>query len=444
MDVVNENSRKLFRKYLTASLFSALVLTVYSAVDAIAIGQSEGPVGSAAMAVLTPLYGVLDIIPVLIAIGGSILLGNARGEGDTAKADSYFTGSAILMGIVSAIVWTVFFLFPHPIFIFFGADEELYPKVMEYAQWLIAFCPVFLGNIFISTFIRNDGAPNLVMAATVAGGVLNMFLDWFLVFPMKMGMQGAAIATVIGTLLQVLILCTHFFKKTCALRLVRPKRLLRSFREIVRMGFGAAVLDSGNTVLAVMMNNQIMHYGGTTELAVYGVIVTVGSLFQAVFNGVGQAVQPLVSVNFGANRMERVKSFWRMSLRMVLLLGALFMLIGELAPNAFIRIFIDATPQVLAAAPGIVRLYFPMFVPLGVTVAAIYYLQSTLHAKMALTAAVLRSVALSGILIYALPALLGPTGIWIALPVSEAAVAAFVFWYVARKVNEAVLTPDRA
>lgn len=110
---------------MTASFFSALVMSIYSAVDAIAVGQSEGPIGAAAMAIFTPLYGVLAVIPILIGIGGAVLLSNARGAGDDLKANNYFTSATILMGIVAVLIWIIFALFPHPIFTFFGADEEL-------------------------------------------------------------------------------------------------------------------------------------------------------------------------------------------------------------------------------------------------------------------------------------------------------------------------------
>lgn len=434
MNFLNENVKGLYKRFLTASMCSALVMSIYSFVDTIAVGQSEGTLGAAAMAVITPLYGILVFLAILVGIGGSVLLGNAKGEGNVKAGNGYFTASLILMGGLTALWWLVFIFFHEEILTFFGADEGLMPKVMEYAQWIIWFFPVFIMPTFISSFIRNDGAPALAMAAVMIGGAVNIFLDWFLVFPLNMGMKGAAVATVTGTCLQVIVMCSHFFCGKCGLNLVKPEQIGCAFREILSIGFGASVLDLGTVILAVIMNNQIMRYGGTTELAVYGVIATVTSLFQALFCGVGQAIQPLVSANFGAGNADRIKNFWRMSLGTVLILGILFTAIGELLPVPLVRLFVDATPEVIIAAPAIVRRFFLLFIPLGITVLSTYYLQSVMREWMSMLVAVLRSVAVSGTLLVVLPQFWKIDGVWMAMPISEVIVAAIALCYI-KKYN---------
>ncbi len=222
MNFLTDNVKKLYGKYLATSMCSALVLSIYSFVDTIAVGQSEGELGAAAMAVITPLYEVLVFLAILVGIGGSVLMSNARGEGKQEKGNAYFTASLIFITALTAVAWLVFMLFHNEIFTFFGADAELLPKVMEYASWIIRFLPLFIAQPFLGAFIRNDGAPALGMAAVITGGAVNMFLDWYLVFPMGLGMQGAAIATVIGTAVQIVILCAHFCRKNCGLRITMP------------------------------------------------------------------------------------------------------------------------------------------------------------------------------------------------------------------------------
>ena len=233
MNFLTEDIRKLYSKFLAASLGSALVMSIYSFVDTIAVGQSEGPAGSSAMAVITPLYGIIVFLAILCGIGGSVLMSNARGKGNEEKGNAYFTASILLMGWLTVIVWIAFGLFHKEIFTFFGADAEIMPKVMEYAEWIIWFFPVFIAPTFISSFIRNDGAPGLAMAAVLIGGCVNIFGDWFLVFPLGMGMKGAAIATVIGTSLQVLIMCSHFRSERCHLKFVKPYNMCHSIWNIL-------------------------------------------------------------------------------------------------------------------------------------------------------------------------------------------------------------------
>lgn len=432
MDFITGDIKQLYRKFLTASMASAMVMSIYSFVDTIAVGQSEGPAGAAAMAVITPLYGVLIFLGILCGVGGSVLYGNARGEGKEEKANALFTAATGLMLFLILLVWIIFALFHQQIFTFFGADAELMPKVMEYARWLIWFLPVFILPTFISSFIRNDGAPGLAMAAVIIGGCVNIFGDWFFVFPLGLGMTGAAIATVLGTSVQVIIMCIHFFTKKCTLRIVKPNHVKPAICQTLGIGFGASILDLGTVILSIIMNNQIMRYGDTNALAVYGVVATITSLFQALYCGVGQAIQPIVSANCGAMQADRIKQVRKMALTTVIVLGIGFTAIGELFPTQIVRLFMDVTPEVLVAAPGIIRPFFLLFLFLGITVLATYHLQSIMHARMSMMVAVLRSVVISGLLIYILPLFVGVWGVWIAMPISELIVAAVVLVYIKR------------
>ena len=430
MDFITGDIKQLYRKFLTASMASAMVMSIYSFVDTIAVGQSEGPAGAAAMAVITPLYGVLIFLGILCGVGGSVLYGNARGEGKEEKANALFTAATGLMLFLILLVWIIFALFHQQIFTFFGADAELMPKVMEYARWLIWFLPVFILPTFISSFIRNDGAPGLAMAAVIIGGCVNIFGDWFFVFPLGLGMTGAAIATVLGTSVQVIIMCIHFFTKKCTLRIVKPNHVKPAICQTLGIGFGASVLDLGTVILSIIMNNQIMRYGDTNALAVYGVVATITSLFQALYCGVGQAIQPIVSANCGAMQADRIKQVWKMSLTTVIVLGIGFTSVGELFPTQIVRLFMDVTPEVLTVASGIIRPFFLLFLFLGVTVLATYHLQSIMHGRMSMMIAVLRSVVISVLLIYILPLFMGILGVWVAMPISELIVAVIAMLYV--------------
>lgn len=433
MDFVTGDIKQLYRKFLTASMASAMVMSIYSFVDTIAVGQSEGPAGAAAMAVITPLYGVLIFLGILCGVGGSVLYGNARGEGKEEKANALFTAATGLMVFLILLVWIIFALFHQQIFTFFGADAELMPKVMEYARWLIWFLPVFILPTFISSFIRNDGAPGLAMAAVIIGGCVNIFGDWFFVFPLGMGMTGAAIATVLGTNVQVIIMCIHFFTKKCTLRVVKPNHVKPAICQTLGIGFGASVLDLGTVILSIITNNQIMRYGDTNALAVYGVVATITSLFQALYCGVGQAIQPIVSANCGAMQADRIKQVWKMSLTTVIVLGIGFTAVGELFPTQIVRLFMDVTPEVLTVAPGIIRPFFLLFLFLGITVLATYHLQSIMHGRMSMIIAVLRSVVISGLLIYILPLFMGILGVWVAMPISELIVAIIALIYIQKR-----------
>lgn len=419
MYFLTDDIRSLYRKMLIPSLTGAVVMSIYSFVDTIAVGQSEGAPGAAAMAVIAPVYGLMVFLGLLCGIGGSVMMSVARGKGNVEKGDACFTGSVMLVIILTGIAWSAMNIFRENIFYFFGANDEIIGKTTEYGQWIVWFMPIFVFTMFIASFIRNDGAPKLVMAAVVTGGCINMFGDWFLVFPMKMGMTGAALATVIGTSVQAIIMGSYFFQKRCHLRIAKPHHVLRGFRRVLQIGIGASLLDLGTIIIGIIMNRQILNYGSTTELAVFGVIATILSLFQALFCGVGQAIQPLVSSNYGAGQDERYQKIWKYSLATVIALGLFFCLLGECLPVAITKLFVSDAPEVFEAAPLAFRLFFPIFLFLGVVVDADYYLQSVMKEKQSVAIGLMHSVVLSGLFCVALPKVLGMTGVWLAIPLAD-------------------------
>lgn len=435
MDYLTSSTKALYRKYLIASLGSALVITIYSFVDTIAVGQSEGPAGTAAMAVITPIFGILAFFGILFGIGGSVLMNNAKGAGNEEKGNAYFTTALILVVGFTVVTWVLFARFSKPILFFFGATQGTLPLVMRYVQWLIRCWPIFIFSTFIGAFVRNDNAPGLVMAGVISGGCFNIFGDWFFVFPLGMGMEGAAIATVLGTTLQCLILCSHLFRKCCGLKLAKPFRMGKAIRKIFVIGIGASLLDLGTVVLSTITNNQILRYGSEVELAIYGVMTTIAALVQAMYCGVGQAIQPLVSANFGGRQYGRVRQFLKMSVVTVLIMGVLFTVLAECLPVPIVQLFMDATPEVLAAAPNSMRLYSLLYLFLGFTVLSTYYLQSVMRDRASMAIGILRSLVVSGLLLYLLPLFWGINGVWLALPISECIVTVVAAVFLSKKVD---------
>lgn len=424
MDLLKDKIGSLYLKFLAPSLFSALVTTIYSFVDTIAIGKGVGTDGAAACAVIYPIMGVASLFGFLCGIGGSVRFGKARGEGRMEKANAYYTASLILVLVLTALVWPFTALFRKEIFTLFGASSALMPLVLEYGDWIIGTFPAFILSAYFTCMVRCDGAPNVVMGAVIAGGIFNVFGDWFLVFPMGMGMAGAAIATAGGTVIQLFVLCAYLFSQKSSLTLVRPWKLTKAFFKSVTAGFSASVLEFAFIILTCILNNQIMRYGGETALAVFGVVLTCSGMFQHIFTGVGQTIQPIATTNFGAGQIRRIASLRRISELTVIAMGIVFMLSGILFPAQIICFFMDATPEVLSAAPGIMRIYFISFLFMGINIWATFYFQSILRTRTSTVLSLLRGLILSGLLLYLLPAWLGLDGVWWAMVLTEGIVAA--------------------
>lgn len=419
LDLLKGNVKEIYKKYLLPTVGSALAMSIYSFVDTVAVGQYAGPSGTAAIAVVNIVYIIMVMIAYLCATGGSVRYGNAVGRGKVEEGNCYFTVSVFLCMMITVIAWIVFSIWHRSIFKLFGANKDVLPYAEEYGIWIIRFFPVIVMPDFLSSFLRMDGEPKKAMYAVMIGGSLNIVLDWLLVFPCGLGVKGAAMATVIGTSLQCVIMLSHFWSNKNHYHIVRIRKPFVMLKEILSTGASASILDIGNASLAVLMNNQVGRYGGTAALGVYGVINTLAMLIQAVFAGVGQTIQPGISVNYGAGFSERTEQLRKQGVRTALIIGLCIMLIGELFPSGIVSIFMHATEEVLQVAPTFIRTYFCGFPFMGYCAVMTYYLQSTMHRKASTVLALGRSVILPVTLLVILPQLFKVMGVYAAVPLSE-------------------------
>lgn len=433
MDFIKDEPKSLYRKFLAASIGSALSMSVYTLVDTICIGQSEGPLGTAATAVTSIMFGFTIFIALLCGIGGSVMMTATKAYGDEKKGNSFYTLASITVAALILVIWLTLALFPQEIFTFLGAREkDTLEMVMRYAKYMVWFWPLFVLPTFLGCFIRNDGAPKVVTFAVLTGGCLNIIGDYVLCFPMGMGIEGAAIATVSSLSIQTIIMLSYLFTKKCKLKFVKPQEAGHSLKTILSIGFGSSLIEIGTVIPAIVINLQIVKYDPTgSAFAIYGMLATITALFQTLFSGVGQTVQPLVSANYGASQPERIKDFLRYATKTVFIFGGVFMLIGILFPNQLINIFMtDVTPEITAMASTALRLYFPAYLCYGGSVMAIYYLQSIMKEKSAILVSALRSVFVNLSLLFALPVIMGVNGIWLAVAITELVVGACAVIYI--------------
>ena len=218
MDFVNDNPKTLYRRFLGASIGSALSTSIYTIVDTICIGQSEGPVGTAATAITAILYGIAVCMALLCGIGGSVMMTATKARGDEKTGNTYYTLATVTVIALLLVSWLCLALFPHQICSFLGAkDAETMAMVMRYAKYMVWFWPLFILSAFWGCYIRNDGAPKIATITVLTGGFLNIIGDYILCFPLKMGIAGAAIATVVSLAVQTAIMLSKkVWTKVCS------------------------------------------------------------------------------------------------------------------------------------------------------------------------------------------------------------------------------------
>lgn len=442
MDLLRGNIKQTYFRYLGAAFGSAMLAAVYSLVDMAMVGQYQGPDGAAALAVVAPVWNILYSLGMLTGMGGSVLYSAYRGQGRVREANRVFTVALGTTVVIACLVWAGLVVWEVPLIRLFGGEGELIPLARAYL-YPVKFCvPLFLLNQMLAAFLRNDGRPALATGAVVAGGVFNIFGDYYLVFVADLGILGAGIATCMGAGIAVLLMATHFLSRKSTLRLVRGGRTLPTVGKIGVTGFSAFFVDIAMGILTILFNRQIMAWLGTDALAVYGVLVNVSTLVQCCGYSVGQAAQPILSASFGAGKWGRIRAALKYALMAAAFFSAVWTLLVFLFPNGFIRIFMSPTGDILRIAPAILRSYGVSFLLLPLNIFSTYYFQSLMKPRASFSVSVLRGLVLSGALIYALPALLGPGAVWFAMPVTEAVTAVGVCVLIVRYTRPAPQTPE--
>lgn len=438
MDFLNEKIKTLYFKYLAAAFGSALITSIYSIVDMAMVGQYHGPEGTAALAVVAPIWNIIYSLGLLMGIGGSVIFSTIRGKGEVQikRSNEYFTASFLGSVILALIAWAGIALFDRELLQFFGAEGTTLLLAREYVKPIKFVIPSFLFTQTLAAYLRNDGNPTLATVGVLAGGIFNIFGDYFFVFTCDMGAFGAGLATAVGTVISILVMVAHFFMKKNTLRLVRPAKLLHKFREISVAGFSTFFIDIAMGILTILFNRQIMTYLGTNALSVYGVIVNISTFVQCCAYSVGQASQPIISTNCGAGKGKRIRQTLQYALATTAFFGILWVLLCLAFPNQFIHIFMNPTEEVLNIAPAIIRCYGLSFLLLPLNIFSTYYFQAVMKPQAAFVVSVTRGLVISGLLILLLPAAAGAGSIWFAMPLTELAVAIYVVYMIRKYTRQ--------
>lgn len=423
MEMTQKPIKPLFFKYLAAAFGSSLVSAVYILVDMAVIGQYAGPTGTAAIALVLPAWSLICSLGILTGIGGSVLYGNAKGEGGLHTANAMFTAALIATGLLALVIWVLMLFFDRQLLLLMGSQGELLDIGLEYLRPLKLAVPFFVFSQMLSAFLRNDNDPGLATFAVVSTSILNMIGDYLFTFTFDGGVFGAALATALSNVLSVGIMLTHFFKKTNTLKLVKPEKLLSSMVRIFSIGFSVFFVDLAMGIMTMLYNKQILKLLSSDALSVFGAIASLTTVVQCCSYSIGQAAQPILSANFGAGRTDRVRQVLKYGIITSVCFGAFWAIITMTFPRGVIRIFMDATDSVLSIAPGIMRRYCIGYLFVPFTLFATYYFQSILKARVSMGISLSRGLIVGAIMLYVLPPIFGASSLWFATPIAEISVA---------------------
>ena len=433
----DEKLSVLMRKYSLPCIISLVVAALYNIVDQIFIANADylGSYGNAANTVVFPLTVVALAIAVMIGDGAcafvSISLGADR------KEDAHRSiGNAILICLGSSLILTALYLLAmEPILTFFGGrvNAETYACAKEYFFWIALGVPFYMFGQAMNPIIRSDGSPRFAMVSTVAGAVTNIILDPVFIFPLKMGMMGAAVATVAGQILTAGLAVWYLFHMK-AVKLEKRSFVLkgRLIRRFLLLGITSFLSQISLVISMAAVQNMVTKYGaldsvfGQAEyaqipLAMLGIVMKFFQIAISISVGLAAGCIPVVGYNIGAGRKDRANRLFTMLLGWEAAVGLIALLIVDLMPRQLIAIFGagNESAYYTAFAVRCFRIYLCMMVPAMVNKGTFIYLQALGKAGPSMLLSMVREIIFGVFLPILLPRFFGLDGVLYSFPTAD-------------------------
>ncbi len=404
---------RLLRKYAMPAIIAMTASSLYNIVDSIYIGQGCSALAFSGLTVTFPFMNVLAAFGSLVGVGASALIAIKLGQRDYQSASQVLGNVVILNIVLSGIVGALGFIFLDPILYFFGASPDTIPYARSYMQVILAanfFTHIYYG---LNGVLRSAGHPKQSMAATIVAVSINIILDPIFIFVFDMGVRGAAVATVISQLVaivwQFILLCN-------------PKELLhferKGFRynrriaiDALSIGLSPFLMNLASCAIVIIINRQLLHHGGDLAIGAYGVINRVTFVFCMIVMGLNQGMQPIAGYNYGAQRYDRMLRAFYLTAGLATAVTSTLFLLGEIFPEAMIRIFSNDDELIAIAVPGL-RIIVSVFFLVGYQMVTGNFFTSIGMARTAIFLSLTRQVLYLIPLLIILPMYWGINGVW--------------------------------
>lgn len=423
---------KQFTKYTSLNILAMLGMSCYILADTFFISAAEGADGLTALNLVLPIYSVIFAIGSMLGTGSATKFSILRAGGDE-RADRYFSETVVLTVVFGLVFVLIGALFAGELVQLLGGDAHIAAVGESYTRTFMLFSPFFMLNYVFCAFARNDGAPSIAMAATITSSLSNVLLDYVFMFPLEMGMTGAALATGLSPIISILVCLTHFCSKKCTVKLRPAIPSLKVLAHSCRLGVSAFVGEMSSGVTAMVFNFIILGIAGNIGVAAYGVVANFAIVAVSVFNGIAQGAQPLVSSFYGAGAYTSCKKVLKLAIITALTFAALIVAAVMIFAQQFTALFnSEGSAQLAQLAENGMRLYFTGYIFAGFNIVGISYLSAVDRAGYAFIGAICRGFAAIVGSAFLLSALIGLNGVWLAFPVSELITAVLTIIFIAK------------
>lgn len=402
--------------YIFPAVGSLFVTYLYNVMDGIFVGQGVGSAALGAVNIGVPFITFAVAIVAMFPMGGATIIAIRMGRDDKAGANQAFM-SALTLTILTAVALTIMgTVFSQQIVDLSGArdlGDEMRRMSADYLFYYSAFSlPMLISNC-LSVFVRNDGSPTLSFAGMCAGAVSNIFLDWLFIFPLQLGVIGAAVASGLGQIVSLLVLLSHFIRKHGNLRIRRFTIQPALIRKICKRGAPEAVTQLTTPVTALCYNLVLADLVGDIGVSTYSVLSFIYSLANAVLSGVAQGLQPLWGNSYGKRDTKEINDYFRFGITVNLVLSVLVYAGLVLFNEPTICIF-SQDMELINAASKALPVFALSFIPMALNLVYTSLLYSTKRTKQSDIIAICRGIVIKAIAIFCIPVIWGVKAIWAA------------------------------
>jgi len=438
----NEKISKLLVKFAIPSVVSMVVNALYNIVDQIFIGQGVGYLGNAATNVAFPFVTITMAVSLMTANGAAALYSLKLGSNDRESASDTIGNAVSIMLIAGIALFLSGMIFFKPLLKIFGATQAVMPYAIEYTRIIIIGLPFVVVSTGLNALIRADGSPKYSMYSMLSGAIINIVLDPLFIFVFNMGVEGAAIATIIGQFVAMILSLRYLgmFKNV-----IIKKEIFKIKKEIAAkiFSFGASsfVTQMSITLVQITINNTIRHfgdmsvYGTDIPLSVIGIVMKVNMVVTSVILGIAIGSQPIWGYNYGAGRFDRVKKTYRLSIASASVFSITGFIVFQIFTPQVVSIFGSESQLYNEFAVKAFRIFLSGIFVLGFQITSSIYFQAIGKPVKSAFLSLLRQVLLLAPLVVILPYLYGLDGLLYAGPIADITSAVITVLFVSYEMK---------
>lgn len=426
LDFGNEGIGKLFRAMFFPTLIGMVFNSVLNLCDGMFVGHGVGSNALAAINIVAPLFLICTGIGLMFGIGASVIGGIRLAENNVKAARIIMTQAYLAGAVIFGAVILVSFFFTRPVLYTLGCSPALEPLASDYLLWLLPGLVFYYLQCAGMMLIRLDGSPKYAMSVQIVAAVLNIFLDWLMVFPLGMGIKGASIATSVSCIIAGLMVLGYFLFFSEKLKFYRlkmsVKSLMLSIRNtgyMIKIGLATFIAEFSMGIMMVTGNYMFMSYLGEPGVAAFSVGCYLFPLIFSISNAVAQASQPIISYNYGARQPDRVREALKIALATASVCGIAVSGVMWIGSPMLTAIFLNPAESAYTLAVGGLPILGLCSLFFALNITFISYYQSREQSARSIIYMLLRGVVFMVPGFILLPRLFGSEGLWLAIPVAE-------------------------